>query len=87
MDHEKYEIIAINLTVSDDLENAVGLVSYYGLTFPVVFDLDGSISELYNIRSIPTNIFIGSDGIITQNILGGLAEEDILKHLEEGYQE
>ncbi len=62
------------------------MVLYHELMFPVLLDVEGAVSELYGVKSIPANIFIDSDGIVTENILGGLSEEDIIEKLDQGYQ-
>jgi thiol:disulfide interchange protein len=52
----------------------------------ILLDVEGAVSELYGVKSIPGNIFIDSDGIVTENITGGLEAESILEKLEQGYQ-
>ena len=82
----KYDILGVNITVSDDLQNVQGLVEYLDINFPVLMDYDGSVTELYGIKSIPNNIIVGSDGIVTENFLGAITEEEILSKLENAYR-
>ena len=70
-------MLGVNITVGDDFENAKGLVEYLDINFPVLMDYDGSVTELYGIKSIPNNIIVGSDGIVTENFLGEIPEEEI----------
>lgn len=48
-------------------------------------DYEGEVSLLYGVKTIPSNIFVGSDGIITESIIGPVDESSIIQKLEEAY--
>lgn len=52
-----------------------------GVTYPVLFDYQDSLTN-YNIRAIPTHIFINSDGTLAQQIPGATTAEYIEAELE-----
>ena len=46
-------------------------------------DADGRVANAYRIRGLPTNVFIGRNGVIRDIILGGpLTEEYVEQELE-----
>jgi thiol-disulfide isomerase/thioredoxin len=55
-----------------------------GLSFPVLFDTDGSVGLDYNVTGIPTTFFIDKDGIIQARKLGSFnSVADIESYLVE----
>jgi peroxiredoxin len=74
---DRLQIIAVNLTATDSVQSAREFAQNYGFTFPVVFDTDGQVGAKYEIRPIPSTMFIDSDGIITDGVLGALAWDDL----------
>jgi cytochrome c biogenesis protein CcmG/thiol:disulfide interchange protein DsbE len=42
-----------------------------GLTFPILLDRDGSVSNLYQVRAMPSTYFVDRSGVIRQVTLGG----------------
>ena len=77
------EILAVNSG-----ERAAFVQSFIdsrGLTFPALLDSDQAVSNLYQISTIPTTLFIDADGIIKRIKLGRFSSqteiENILKSL------
>jgi peroxiredoxin len=65
------EIIAVNLgESSSEVEE---FLSDNGLTFPVLLDSSTEVANRYNIRAIPTTLFIDKDGIIKRIDTGAFA--------------
>lgn len=82
--HEQYgpqgfTILAVNTTYQDDRAGAIQYAAARGLTFPVLFDLDGSVSRKYLVRSLPTSFFIDKDGVIQKVVIGGPMSEALLR--------
>jgi cytochrome c biogenesis protein CcmG/thiol:disulfide interchange protein DsbE len=64
-------------------------VQELGLTFPIVLDGRGSVSQLYRVRALPTTFFIGRDGMIRDMLIGGpmgeaFIESKVVPLLDEG---
>ncbi len=68
---ESVEFLAVNVSSQDTLDAAVRLVDQMGITFPVLFDYDGSVASLYRVRGLPSTYFIDSTGKIQKIIIGG----------------
>lgn len=64
-------ILAVNTTYQDDKTAALDFVAQRGLTFPVLFDVDGSVSQAYRVHSMPTSFFIDRQGMIRRVVVGG----------------
>lgn len=81
--YEKYRdrgftILAVNWTQQDDPEQVDPYVQSLGLSFPVLLDREGEVSErTFNIRGLPTSIIIDRKGIIREIIIGPIALDGI----------
>ena len=64
-------IAAVNATNQDSVSEAAAFVSENNLIFPIPLDKTGSVSRSYNLYSLPTTVFIDSQGIIRKIIIGG----------------
>ncbi len=77
--YEKYkdegvEILAVNLTQAEkNKEDVARFLKDYGITFTVVLDEMGEVSEKYQAQAIPTSYLIDSKGIIREKITGPMS--------------
>jgi thiol-disulfide isomerase/thioredoxin len=58
--HDNLIVIAIN--VQEELEPIEAFASDFNMTMPVVRDPDAEIRDLYQVRGMPTSIFIDAEG-------------------------
>ena len=74
--HEQgFEILAINSTFQDTLSSAVSYYESQEYTFPFLIDLDGKVTQDYQVRALPTSVLVNSDGIVVDVVIGaGLSE-------------
>ncbi|HUI90271.1 MAG TPA: TlpA disulfide reductase family protein [Anaerolineales bacterium] len=72
-------VLGVNSTIQDDPAAIAPFVKQYDLTFPILLDVNGEASDLYEIRSLPTSFFIGRDGIIKEVVVGGPMSEGLLQ--------
>ena len=72
-------VLGIDSTIQDDPTAIVPFVKQYGITFPILLDINGEASNLYELRSLPTSFFIGRDGIIDEVVIGGPMSEALLR--------
>ncbi|CAM3515210.1 TlpA family protein disulfide reductase [Marinicrinis lubricantis] len=76
---DKLDIYAVNATkYSDTVEDAKAFAEKYEFQFPVLFDLDGQVSEMYDVYAFPTSFLVNPDGVIEEIIYGFQSAE----HLE-----
>ncbi len=57
-------VLGVDATIQDDPTAIAPFVKQYGITFPILLDMNGEASDLYELRSLPTSFFIGRDGVI-----------------------
>ena len=64
--------IAVQETTVDDV---AAYADRYGLAYPIAFDASADIFDLYRVYALPTQVFIGPDGRITDVVNGPLTVE------------
>jgi len=74
---QRFEILAVNLQEQDDRVSA--FVDEMGLTFPVIIDRSGDLSNAYSVTSLPTTFIVDREGIIRDRIVGGPLAEALLE--------
>jgi peroxiredoxin len=82
--HDTYQdhglvVLAINATNQDNLQSAIDFTQNLNLTFPILLDVTGMVSNLYQLRSLPTTFFIDESGIIQEIVIGGPMAEALLR--------
>lgn len=82
--YEKYKdtgftILAVNTIYQDNPTDVAAFVQKYGLSFPILLDKDGTVSNHYQLLALPSSFFIDRDGLIQEIILGGPMAEALLQ--------
>ncbi|MDH5606834.1 MAG: TlpA family protein disulfide reductase [Anaerolineae bacterium] len=76
---EGFEILAVNAANQDNIPAAAAFVEELGLSFPILLDLDGEVSRMYQLRALPSSFFINPDGSIAEVVIGGPMAEALLR--------
>ncbi|MBE0698219.1 MAG: TlpA family protein disulfide reductase [Anaerolineaceae bacterium] len=74
-----FTILAVNTTFQDERDSALAFAGKRGLTFPILFDMDGTVSQQYLVRAMPTSFFVDAEGIISKAVFGGPMSEALLR--------
>lgn len=74
-----FVVLAVNSTVQDSAIDAQNFATENSLTFPVLLDLDGSVSRRYLLQALPSTFIIDREGVIQSVIIGGPASEAALQ--------
>src|SRR3990172_2662171 len=73
-------ILGVNLTNQDVVSEVESFVQEFRLTYPILLDRDGSVSNsLYQIRGLPTTFFVNREGIIRTVLVGGPMSETFIR--------
>lgn len=80
---DKLVIIGVNMTTDDTPAQVPAFVEEYGLTFPIVLDETGEVSQAYQVIGLPTSIFIDQAGLIKDVRLGPINQAYIEAKLAE----
>ena len=70
--------IAVQETTVDDV---AAYADRYGLAYPIAFDASANVFDLYRVYALPTQVFIGPDGRITDVVNGPLTVDAATKLL------
>ena len=57
-------LVVLAVNIGESPSRAREFMESHQLSFPVLLDRDGKVAERYNIRAIPTTVFIDKGGII-----------------------
>ncbi len=74
-----FVILGINATDQDSAETALDFIEDHELTFPILFDVDGSVFSRYEVPALPTTYFIDRQGEIQEVVVGGPISEAMLR--------
>jgi len=73
--HQRYSAQGLTFLgvdiVQDDWDDAMAFVKEFGITYPMVRDVSGTVTATYQIVNLPTTYFIDRKGIIRDRYVGG----------------
>jgi peroxiredoxin len=76
------ELVAISVQESSAADVAA-YAQRYGLAYTIAPDLSGDIFHLYRVYALPTQFFIGPDGVIRSVVQGPLDAAGAARHVEQ----
>jgi peroxiredoxin len=78
------EVLVDDETIGGDrasVEDARGWAEEYGITFPVMADIQGNVDQIYGMGALPVNVVIDR-GFVVRNIFLGYDEEELRAAIE-----
>ena len=78
-DHPELIVLAVN--TQEELELVQPFAEEFGMPMPVLLDDTGDIRKLYDVRGMPTTVFIDREGKLIQQWSGLLTSEMLTKLL------
>ena len=75
------EVLAINATQLDILDDVKAFVAEFKMPFPVPLDEDGRVSAAYSIIGLPTSVFVDAKGNVSGVNVGPMTRDVIEKYL------
>lgn len=82
-EHLDQELVILGINAQESGEQARKFVDQYQMTFPVVLDARGDVQQLYQVRGLPTTVFIDRDGRIAARHAGLLTRDLLDQYLAE----
>jgi thiol-disulfide isomerase/thioredoxin len=77
-------VLAINLTDQErSTKDTRKFQAEFQMPFPVLLDKKGKARKLYQLRGVPTSIFVGSDGVVRAVHRGPISEAALQQRLSE----
>jgi len=81
---EGFVLLGVNLTFQDSLPDVQAFVDEFGMTFPVLLDEAGEVTEnLYRLRGLPLSVFVNREGVIARLHIGALTASQIETYVGE----
>ncbi len=77
--NEGLEVLAVNTTYQDQEAEVTAFVQQYGLTFPILLDKTGAVSNRYQLRGLPSTYFVDRKGVIRSVVVGGPMSEALIR--------
>lgn len=65
--HQRYSRVGFSLlgvNIDDDPKRAIEMIGDLGVSFPVVFDSDKTVSEQYDVSAMPVTILLDREGVV-----------------------
>ncbi|HRQ37681.1 MAG TPA: TlpA family protein disulfide reductase [Chloroflexota bacterium] len=62
----------IGVNQGEAAKNVADFGAEYRITYPLLLDTDQQISRLYEVRGLPTTLFIDTNGIVREVIMGAI---------------
>ena len=80
--------LMVNLTdgAKETKESAKKYINESGFTFPIYYDSEMNVATVYGVYSIPTTLFVDSEGNIRDGKLGALTETEFKLKLSSIYK-
>jgi peroxiredoxin len=73
--HRKDGLVVLAIATDDTQENVRSFFGKHQLSFRPMLDKTGDVSQSYSVFGLPTSVFVGRDGLITDVHTGRLTEE------------
>lgn len=72
-------IVGVNLQENPDIVQA--FVKKIGVSYPIVLDENGAVSELFRVVGLPDTFFIDQEGVIRKRHIGSLSRDQLDAYL------
>jgi cytochrome c biogenesis protein CcmG, thiol:disulfide interchange protein DsbE len=76
-------VLGVNLTSQDSLADVKAFVQEFKMTYPVLLDDTGKVSEVYRLRGLPLSVFVNRAGLITRLNLGAMTRAQVDEYVGE----
>ena len=74
-----FVVLAVNTTFQDNELEVKDFVLEYNLSFPILLDISGEVSQQYQLRGLPSTYFIDRKGVIQAVVVGGPMNETMIR--------
>ncbi len=74
-----YLVLGVNSSHQDSILEATAFARENQLSFPLLWDYQGEVSNLYQVQALPTSFFVDPSGKISEVVIGGPMAEAMLR--------
>lgn len=84
--HEQFQaqgfaVLGVNTAWQDERSDVERFVQSQGISYPVLFDVEGEVSQSYSGRLLPTSYLVDRDGKIVNTYVGEVDEAQLEEHI------
>lgn len=82
--HQEDGLVVVGVNAFETIEQAAPFLQEFGMSFPVAMDSRGELQQLYQVRGLPTTLFIDREGRVVSRWSGLLTAallEDFLDQI------
>lgn len=76
------DAVMLGVNVAEPVEDAQTFATNFEITYPLVLDSDREVTEAYQVRSMPTSVFVDANGVIQAFGFGAMFPDQIREHLD-----
>ncbi|WP_127588182.1 TlpA family protein disulfide reductase [Paenibacillus koleovorans] len=73
--YKERDVVVLAIAVGENRKEVSDYLQNKGYTFRILLDPDKSVTNAYDVQSIPTSIFIDKEGRVSQKRVGAMDEE------------
>jgi len=77
------EVVILGVNSAEEKDVVEKFINDQEITFPILLDRDGSVSDLYLVRNFPVTFFIDKEGVLRAQHTGLLSETLIDQYLQQ----
>ena len=66
------KVTFLGMDFQESSSDAASFLQHYGITYPIVLDMDGAVALKYGITALPQTIFINHQGTVVTRVAGEL---------------
>ena len=74
-------VVLLGVDLKENAETIQNFTTQFGLTYPLLLDRDGAVSERYQVRGIPTTVIVNADGVVRARHVGPLTEDKFAEYV------
>ena len=75
------DLVILAVNVGEDKKTVQDFITKNKYNFPVLLDVKGEVSQLYQVSGIPTSYFIDTNGFLDNGTTGGLPLESMKEYV------
>jgi peroxiredoxin len=83
LNHADTVFAGVDLIENDTLDDVKDIIATYSINYPIYLDTKNVVANAYRVRSIPTTIIIGPDGVIDSVHVGAMSLDALLNGIRE----
>lgn len=76
------DVVMLGVNVAEPVSDAQTFATNFDITYPLVLDADREVAEAYQVRSMPTSVFVDADGVIAAFGFGAMFPDQIREQID-----